>query len=59
MSYSLINAIVVAQAAPVSQAAPSASAASAPTAAPDMGFMHFVAQSDSVGKALFIALILM
>ena len=59
MSYSLINAIVVAQAAPVSQAAPSASAASAPPAAPDMGFMHFVAQSDSVGKALFIALILM
>ena len=59
MSYSLINALVVAQAAPVLPVAPAASAASVPPAAPDMGFMHFVAQSDSVGKALFVALILM
>ena len=31
----------------------------APAAAPDMGFLHFVAQSDFVGKSLFIILILM
>lgn len=34
-------------------------AQSAPPAAPDMGFLHFVAQSDFVGKTLFIILILM
>ena len=39
-------------------AAGSALAPVAPTA-PDMGFMHFVMQSDSVGKALFITLIVM
>ncbi|MGS1006413.1 MotA/TolQ/ExbB proton channel family protein [Achromobacter anxifer] len=31
----------------------------APAAVPDMGFMHFIAQSDFVGKSLFIILILM
>jgi biopolymer transport protein ExbB len=31
----------------------------APAAVPDMGFLHFVAQSDFVGKSLFIILILM
>ncbi|MBO9331577.1 flagellar motor protein MotA [Achromobacter sp. HZ01] len=31
----------------------------APIATPDMGFLHFVAQSDFVGKSLFIILILM
>lgn len=30
-----------------------------PTPAPDMGFLHFVAQSDFVGKSLFVILILM
>ncbi|QGE33098.1 MotA/TolQ/ExbB proton channel family protein [Bordetella holmesii] len=42
--------------------AAAAAAASAPPpapAVPDMGFMHFVAQSDFVGKTLFIILILM
>ena len=34
-------------------------AASAPVATPDMGFLHFVAQSDFVGKTLFVILILM
>ncbi|MFD4837620.1 MotA/TolQ/ExbB proton channel family protein [Achromobacter sp. NPDC058515] len=34
-------------------------AAPAPAAVPDMGFLHFVAQSDVVGKSLFIILILM
>ena len=29
----------------------------APAAAPDMGFLHFVAQSDFVGKSLFLSLI--
>ena len=33
--------------------------APAPAPVPDMGFMHFVAQSDFVGKSLFIILILM
>ncbi|MFJ0628480.1 MotA/TolQ/ExbB proton channel family protein, partial [Bordetella bronchiseptica] len=31
----------------------------APLATPDMGFLHFVAQSDFVGKTLFIILIVM
>jgi len=31
----------------------------APAPAPDMGFLHFVAQSDFVGKSLFVILILM
>ncbi|AKQ56175.1 MotA/TolQ/ExbB proton channel family protein [Bordetella hinzii] len=39
------------------QAATALNAAPAP--APDMGFLHFVAQSDFVGKTLFIILILM
>ncbi|WAI82519.1 MULTISPECIES: MotA/TolQ/ExbB proton channel family protein [Achromobacter] len=30
-----------------------------PVAPPDMGFLHFVAQSDFVGKSLFVILILM
>ncbi|SSW71288.1 MotA/TolQ/ExbB proton channel family protein [Achromobacter agilis] len=34
-------------------------AAPAPIATPDMGFLHFVAQSDFVGKTLFVILILM
>lgn len=34
-------------------------AAPAPAAVPDMGFLHFVAQSDFVGKTLFVILILM
>ena len=88
MSYSLTNAVIVAQASPVtapgaagdvapavssgvdataqaatqaaSQAAQAFSAPAAPTgAAPDMGFMHFVMQSDSVGKFLFVALLVM
>jgi biopolymer transport protein ExbB len=70
MLYLLINAIIVAQAASATPAAPTAgaSALSLPAAAavapplpaaPDMGFMHFVAQSDSVGHALFITLIVM
>ncbi len=33
--------------------------APAPAPVPDMGFMHFVAQSDFVGKSLFIILLLM
>ncbi len=43
----------------VSPAAPAAAGGAAPAAAPDMGFMHFVAQSDAVGKGLFLILILM
>ncbi|MFJ1302919.1 MotA/TolQ/ExbB proton channel family protein [Pseudomonadota bacterium AL_CKDN230030165-1A_HGKHYDSX7] len=44
-----------------SSAAPAAAAALPPAAAPapDMGFMHFIAQSDFVGKTLFIILIIM
>ena len=38
-------------------ALPAASAP--PVATPDMGFLHFVAQSDFVGKSLFVILILM
>ena len=38
-------------------ALPAASAP--PVATPDMGFLHFVAQSDFVGKTLFVILILM
>ncbi|MCJ9709621.1 MotA/TolQ/ExbB proton channel family protein, partial [Bordetella hinzii] len=41
----------------IQQAATALNAAPAP--APDMGFLHFVAQSDFVGKTLFIILILM
>lgn len=83
MSYSLTNAVIVAQASPAPAAAPQAAGGvsqalssgadtaaaaasqaaqsfSAPAAAaPDMGFMHFVMQSDSVGKFLFITLIVM
>jgi len=47
----------------VSQAADALHGAAAslppPPAAPDMGFLHFVAQSDFVGKTLFVILILM
>lgn len=48
----------------VNQAAQALSAAApavppAPLATPDMGFLHFVAQSDFVGKTLFIILIVM
>jgi biopolymer transport protein ExbB len=35
------------------------SAAAAPLPAPDMGVMHFISQSDIVGKTLFVILILM
>lgn len=90
MSYSMHNAIVVAQAntAPLSPEAGAAAASRTPTiaqtadaasgamqpaidavqtaaampsalAAPDMGFLHFVGQSDVLGKGLFIILILM
>ncbi|MFU1947402.1 MotA/TolQ/ExbB proton channel family protein, partial [Bordetella avium] len=57
-----ISAPAVAQ--PLQQAADALAAPAAglppPAAAvPDMGFMHFVAQSDFVGKALFVILILM
>ena len=34
-------------------------ASAPPVATPDMGFLHFVAQSDFVGKSLFVILILM
>jgi len=34
-------------------------AATAPLPVPDMGFLHFVGQSDFVGKTLFVILILM
>ncbi|AXA76570.1 MotA/TolQ/ExbB proton channel family protein [Achromobacter xylosoxidans] len=40
-------------------ALPAAAPAPAPAPVPDMGFLHFVAQSDFVGKTLFIILILM
>lgn len=40
-------------------ALPAVAPAPAPAPVPDMGFMHFVAQSDFVGKSLFIILILM
>ncbi|WP_246892505.1 MotA/TolQ/ExbB proton channel family protein [Achromobacter xylosoxidans] len=40
-------------------ALPAAAAVPAPAPVPDMGFLHFVAQSDFVGKTLFIILILM
>lgn len=40
-------------------ALPAAAPVPAPTPVPDMGFLHFVAQSDFVGKTLFIILILM
>lgn len=48
----------------VNQAAQALSAAApavppAPLATPDMGFLHFVAQSDFVGKTLFVILIVM
>jgi biopolymer transport protein ExbB len=72
MSNAMHNAILVAQAS-TTQAAPAAAVPSALGAAPgvqqtvanipavatDMGFMHFIAQSDFVGKALFIILIVM
>ncbi|ARP95546.1 MotA/TolQ/ExbB proton channel family protein [Bordetella genomosp. 13] len=50
-----------AAAAPVQPAAEAlgAAAANAPLPAPDMGFMHFIAQSDFVGKTLFLILIVM
>ncbi|WP_459618173.1 MotA/TolQ/ExbB proton channel family protein [Bordetella sp. 2513F-2] len=41
------------------QAADALGAAAAQLPAPDMGFMHFIAQSDFVGKSLFVILILM
>ncbi|MFY3937783.1 MotA/TolQ/ExbB proton channel family protein [Achromobacter xylosoxidans] len=40
-------------------ALPAAAPVPAPVPVPDMGFLHFVAQSDFVGKTLFIILILM
>ncbi|MFY2854405.1 MotA/TolQ/ExbB proton channel family protein [Achromobacter xylosoxidans] len=40
-------------------ALPAAAPVPAPAPVPDMGFLHFVAQSDFVGKTLFIILILM
>ncbi|MFY3955109.1 MotA/TolQ/ExbB proton channel family protein, partial [Achromobacter xylosoxidans] len=40
-------------------ALPAAAPGPAPAPVPDMGFLHFVAQSDFVGKTLFIILILM
>ncbi|MFY1943030.1 MotA/TolQ/ExbB proton channel family protein [Achromobacter xylosoxidans] len=40
-------------------ALPAAARVPAPAPVPDMGFLHFVAQSDFVGKTLFIILILM
>ncbi|WP_246893204.1 MotA/TolQ/ExbB proton channel family protein [Achromobacter xylosoxidans] len=40
-------------------ALPAAAGVPAPAPVPDMGFLHFVAQSDFVGKTLFIILILM
>ena len=39
--------------------AAAAAASAPPVATPDMGFLHFVAQSDFVGKTLFVILILM
>ena len=58
MSNAMHSATLVAQATTSPAAAPAAAAA-APAAVPDMGFLHFVAQSDFVGKSLFIILILM
>jgi len=48
-------------AAPAAQSAADAAgaAANAPLPVPDMGFLHFVTQSDFVGKTLFAILILM
>ncbi|ARP86201.1 MotA/TolQ/ExbB proton channel family protein [Bordetella genomosp. 9] len=43
----------------VGEAAGNALQGAAPLPAPDMGIMHFVAQSDIVGKTLFVILILM
>lgn len=40
-------------------ALPAAAPVPAPAPVPDMGFLHFVVQSDFVGKTLFIILILM
>ncbi|MFY3448685.1 MotA/TolQ/ExbB proton channel family protein [Achromobacter xylosoxidans] len=40
-------------------ALPAAARVPPPAPVPDMGFLHFVAQSDFVGKTLFIILILM
>ncbi|CUJ81368.1 colicin uptake protein TolQ [Achromobacter xylosoxidans] len=40
-------------------ALPAAAPVPTPAPVPDMGFLHFVAQSDFVGKTLFIILILM
>ncbi|WP_238865512.1 MotA/TolQ/ExbB proton channel family protein [Achromobacter xylosoxidans] len=40
-------------------ALPAVAPVPAPVPVPDMGFLHFVAQSDFVGKTLFIILILM
>ncbi|MFY4256527.1 MotA/TolQ/ExbB proton channel family protein [Achromobacter xylosoxidans] len=40
-------------------ALPAVAPVPAPAPVPDMGFLHFVAQSDFVGKTLFIILILM
>ncbi|MGE8636225.1 MAG: MotA/TolQ/ExbB proton channel family protein, partial [Achromobacter piechaudii] len=50
---------VVQQSADALQSAAAALPPTAPVATPDMGFLHFVAQSDFVGKSLFIILILM
>lgn len=66
-------AMVLAQAAPAATADPAAGAAAggalqapaampaapAPLPVPDMGVMHFVSQSDVVGKTLFVILVLM
>ncbi|CAM3449519.1 MotA/TolQ/ExbB proton channel family protein [Bordetella sputigena] len=66
-------AMVLAQATPAAPAGPGAGqaagtalqapaamqGASAPLPTPDMGIMHFVAQSDVVGKSLFVILLLM
>lgn len=74
MSNSLHNAVLLAQASPAAATNPAgvgapalqqatqagahaAQAAAAPP--PDMGFLHFVNQSDTLGKALFIILIVM
>jgi biopolymer transport protein ExbB len=62
-------AMVLAQATPAATADPAAGAvlqgpaamptAPAPLPTPDMGIMHFVSQSDVVGKTLFVILLLM
>lgn len=66
MSNAMHNAILVAQASttPAESVAPGAQLAASslpavPPVPPDMGFMHFIAQSDFVGKTLFIILIVM